>query len=120
MVGQQVRADDPGINPLVPFNPATQAVPLLDTSGTNGPQFPLIANISLIVFSFLTLIAGILAVFFLIFYGIQYITAGGSADKAKAARQGIINAIIGIIIVVASFAIIRFASSIGYSLGNAL
>ena len=65
------------------------------------------------VFGVFLLIAGVLAVFYLVWAGIQYITAGGSPDKAKAARQGIINAIIGIVVIVAAFFIVRFAVSIG-------
>ena len=60
-----------------------------------------------------TLLIGIIAVFFLIYSGFQYITAGGDAEKVKKARAGIVNAVIGIIIVVAAFFIIRFAIGIG-------
>ncbi|MCC2631724.1 MAG: Type secretion system pilin, partial [Patescibacteria group bacterium] len=67
----------------------------------------------------LLVLAGVLAVLFLIYSGFLYITAGGSADKAKAARGGIINAVIGIIIIMASFFIVRFAVGIGNSAQNA-
>ena len=65
-------------------------------------------------------IALALAVIYLIYAGVQYITSGGSPDKAKAARAGIINAIIGIVVIVASYAIIRFGVSIGITVNDAV
>jgi len=59
------------------------------------------------------LIAGVLALLYLIWSGIQYITSAGNPDKAKGARAGIINAIIGIIVIVAAYFIIRVAVGIG-------
>jgi hypothetical protein len=70
------------------------------------------------VINIIFLIAGILAVVFLLWSGIQYITAGGNADRVKAARQGIINAVIGIVILFAAFFIVRFAVGIGRSVDN--
>ena len=43
-----------------------------------------------------------LAVIFLIIGGIQYLTAGGNAEKADGAKKLIINAIIGIVIILAA------------------
>ena len=43
-----------------------------------------------------------IAVIILIIGGIQYMTAGGDAEKAKSARGLIINAIIGIVIIFAA------------------
>jgi hypothetical protein len=58
------------------------------------------------------MIGGALAVIYLIWAGIQYIQAGGDASKAKAARTSIINAIIGVVVILSAYTIIRFASSI--------
>jgi threonine/homoserine/homoserine lactone efflux protein len=58
------------------------------------------------------MIGGALAVIYLIWAGIQYIQAGGDASKAKAARASIINAIIGIVVILSTYTIIRFAGSI--------
>lgn len=80
---------------------------LSGTSNTNSAINNLATQIVNIVF----LIAGVLAVLYLLWSGIQYITAGGNADKVKAARQGIINAVIGIIVIMAAFFIIRLATS---------
>lgn len=54
------------------------------------------------------LIAGILVVIYLVYSGIQYITASGDATKATAARTGIVNAIIGIVIILIAFSIISW------------
>ncbi len=61
----------------------------------------------------LTWVAGFLAVFYLIRSGILYITSAGDPDKAKAARSGILNAVIGIIVIVAAYLIINKAIGIG-------
>ena len=57
--------------------------------------------------------AAVVAFIYLIISGINYITAGGDAEKATKARTGILNAIIGIIVIVLAFIIIRFAIGVG-------
>ena len=56
------------------------------------------------------LVAAIVAFFYLIVSGFQYMTAGGEAEKATKARQGIINAIIGIIVILVSYIIITYVA----------
>ena len=58
----------------------------------------------------LLLIAAILATIFLVYSGIQYITASGEPAKATAARTGIVNAIIGIIVIILAFSITTWVS----------
>jgi len=53
------------------------------------------------------LIAAVLVFAFLIFGGIQWITAGGDKSKAEEARNRITSAIIGLVIVAASYALIN-------------
>lgn len=57
------------------------------------------------VVGILLFIAGAVAVIYLLWSGVQYVTAGGDDEKATSARKGIINAIIGIVIVSAAFLI---------------
>ncbi len=83
---------------------------------TNG-QYTL-GSIIITVINLLILAAGVIAIAFLIWAGINYITAGNDPEKAKKARQGVFNAIIGIIIVVISYVIIQFASSFASQLAN--
>lgn len=63
-------------------------------------------------------IVTIIAFVYLIISGVNYITAGGDAEKATKARTGILNAIIGIIVVVLSYFILRFAANLGVNLGT--
>lgn len=61
----------------------------------------LLSNILALLFFF----AALLAFIFIILGGIQWITAGGDKVAAQAARDRITAAVIGLIIVVAAFAI---------------
>ena len=56
---------------------------------------------------------GIVAVIYLIWGGITYITAGGDAEKAGKGRIAITNAIIGIIIIIAALVIYNAVLSAG-------
>jgi len=49
--------------------------------------------------------AGILAFVFILIGGIQWITAGGDAKAASAARDRITAAVVGLLVVVAAFAV---------------
>jgi hypothetical protein len=71
-----------------------------------------IATTATAILQFLILIAGIIAIFYLIWAGIQYITAGGDDDKAKKARAGIFNAVIGIVVIIFAYAIIVYVASL--------
>ena len=57
------------------------------------------------IIGWILLIAGIVAVIYLIYGGYQYLTAGGDPERATKAKTTIINAIIGIIIIALSYAI---------------
>ena len=83
------------------------------SSGTAQSQ--LTTTISLII-TWLLAIVAIIAFIYMIINGIKYITAGGDAAKATEARQGVVNAIIGIVIVVAAYFLVSFAFSLGSTL----
>ena len=53
-------------------------------------------------------LAGIVAVGMIIFAGIQYLTANGEQKKKKKAMDTIIFSVVGLIIVIAAFAITKF------------
>lgn len=61
----------------------------------------LLGNLLFLLFAF----AAMLAFIFIVIGGIQWITAGGDKVAAQAARDRITSAVIGLIIVVAAFAI---------------
>lgn len=75
-------------------------------------QIPSITQLIVLVFNYLIIIAGVLALFYLIWAGIQYITASTDEDKAKKAKVGIFNAIIGIIVILVSYAIIVWVGNL--------
>lgn len=56
-------------------------------------------------------LAGVIALAYLIYGGILYITAGGDAEKATKGRTAVINAVIGIIIVLLAIIIINWVRS---------
>lgn len=53
-------------------------------------------------------VAGLLAVIYLVYGGVLYITAGGDAEKATKGRTALINAVIGVIIIMLALVIMRF------------
>lgn len=67
----------------------------------------ILRNIIVILFVF----AGILAFIFIVIGGIQWITAGGDPKAAGSARDRITAAVIGLVIVVAAFAITLIVTS---------
>jgi len=75
----------------LPFRPATDLLSLVGK-----------------VVGIILLVAGIIAFLYLLYGGIQYMTAGGDAEKATAARTTILNAVIGIIIIVISYSIVIY------------
>lgn len=77
-------------SPLVPIESVT-------------PPMILVTNI----IQWILLAAGILAVIFLIYGGVQYIIAGGDQEKAGKGRQTLLNAIIGIVIILVAYVIVR-------------
>lgn len=68
------------------------------------------------VLRFVMLIAALLVFFYLIMGGFQWITSGGDKGKVDQARQKLIAAVVGIIILAASYAILLLALNfLGFS-----
>ncbi len=63
--------------------------------------------------------AGIIAFFYVLYGGFLYLTAGGDAGAVGKARTTILNAIIGIIIIALSYAIVNFVVSQTHTFGSA-
>jgi SNF family Na+-dependent transporter len=57
-----------------------------------------IGRVMLAIFEIVLRIAGIVTVVFIVYGGFQYLIARGEADRAKAARTTIMNALIGLVI----------------------
>ncbi len=60
------------------------------------------------VVNILSIIVGIVAVIMIIVGGFRYITSGGSAESIQAAKNTILYALIGLVIVALSQVIVRF------------
>ncbi|MFH0905384.1 MAG: hypothetical protein V1826_01550 [bacterium] len=69
-----------------------------------------IGSILITVGDWMLAVAGLLTVLYLIWAGIQYIT--GSGGGPEAAKKQIINAVIGIIVIVLAYAIISAAKTL--------
>ena len=65
-----------------------------------------------VVIQIALLVVGALAVIFLIWGGFRYITAYGNEEKAESAKKTIGHAILGLIIVILSFAIITIITTV--------
>jgi hypothetical protein len=91
------------------------------TSGITGEAgIPLLSGspstvINRIVTAFLWVI-GLVAIIYLIWGGMMYVTAGGDAEKAGKGRTAITNAIVGIIII--ALALIIYRAVVGGLLGG--
>jgi len=58
----------------------------------------------------IAIIAGIAAVIIIILGGFTYITSAGNAESAKKARQRILGAVIGLVVVFLAWSIVRYVS----------
>ncbi len=104
-----------GVQQGTPRNPLTGAATDYNRAiqnragfGTTVRTLPdIIGNIVNIVLSFL----GVLLLVYLIYAGFLWMTSGGDSKKADSAKSYIQNAIIGLIIILASFAISNFVIS---------
>jgi hypothetical protein len=64
------------------------------------------------VVTFALIASGIVAVFFIIYAGIRYVTSGGDQKRIDAARKTLTWAIIGLIIILAAFFIVALISTL--------
>lgn len=69
-----------------------------------------IAEVLALIISWILGISGGIAVLFLILGGLQYVTSSGNKDKAEQAKQTILYAVIGLIVIALSFVIVSFVS----------
>lgn len=86
----------------------------LDPNGLLGAHSSLLL-IGLAVIDDLLRVAALVAVGYVIYGGIQYITSGGSPDTTKRAQSTIINALIGLVLAILAASIVAF---IGNQLGS--
>ena len=98
----------PGRNPFLPGGAADTAVKQVGTSaGINSGSVTLpqiIGNIINVVLGFM----GIVLLFYLLYGGFKWMTSGGKTEGVEEAKTMIRNAIIGLVIIVSSYAISSF------------
>lgn len=75
-----------------------------------GAEDPLTGSNGLIgmATNIISLVAGIAAVIFLVLNGLKYVTSNGAPDQISRAKEGIIYALIGLVLIVLAQAIIGF------------
>lgn len=79
-----------------------------DCEGTDTDAEKSVNNLIETIVNILTTVVGILAVIFIIVGGYRYITSGGDSGKVTSARNTIVYALIGLIIVALAQIIVRF------------
>jgi hypothetical protein len=87
-----------------------------DTAKVLGSQSPFLL-IGLAILDDLIRVAALVAVGFVIYGGIQYVTSQGSPDSTNKARQTIINALVGLVLAVVAASLVSFIG--GRLAGNA-
>lgn len=83
------------------FNFVSDAFKSVSGKSANLPN--LLTN----VVDIMLFVAGALSIIYLIYSGILYITSAGNPDSAKKGQQGVLNAVIGLVIIVLAFFIAR-------------
>jgi len=83
-------------------------------SSLAGPQVNTVLDgMTMRIVDYLSLIAGAVAMIFVIWNGIRYMQAGGDTKKAEEARKGLVAAVIGVVLLVAVRYIIALSVGAG-------
>lgn len=88
------------------------AIPTIPVPKTNVDPKNVVVNI----INYALFFIGALALIFVIYGGILFVTSGGDAEKTTKARNTLLYAIIGVIVVVLAYAIVNWAVGLGGSL----
>ena len=104
-----------GLGNAVGNSNTVQATSGLGSTSSSANTLPnLIANVINILLGTL----GIILVVIIIYAGILYMTAGGEDEKVKKAKKMITQGVIGLVLIIAAFAISSFVISQLVTLGN--
>lgn len=99
------------INVTAPNVPASggssvgQTILGLDPNSASNPELFVFNAIVIFIW-----VIGIVTAITFIYAGIRYITAGGDAEKAESAKKIIIGSVIGMLIILASYAFFNFTA----------
>lgn len=108
---QSVTINTPGAMPYTVCKIQNFSVDPAHLLGAHSP----ILLIALAILDDLLRVAALIAVGYIIYGGIQYVTSQGAPDATKKAQQTIINALIGVVVAIIAASIVAF---IGNRLGG--
>jgi uncharacterized membrane protein len=92
---------------VLPMVATAQNIRVPDEFGLPGTvDADIKGTITFIIKDLLLPIAGVIAILFIIVGGFQYMLAGANEDLAKRGKNTLVNAIIGLIIIILSYVII--------------
>ena len=105
--------DDPFLPPPAICNNFLLCLIGIEVPGLPG-KFPteqgLVANILTAVLPIILTLAGFITVIVIVVSGVQFITSGGNPEAAAAAKNRLVFAIIGFIIIILSYAILQIVN----------
>jgi hypothetical protein len=78
---------------------------LFGSGGLTGAQS--VSQLIVEVINIMLIFAGAVAIIFVIIGGYQYLTSGGNEESAEKGKKTLLNAIIGIVLIIMSFVIIN-------------
>jgi hypothetical protein len=99
------------VMPLVSFAGLLDQVQCDQNWGINCSNSTDVQSLVVMIIDIVLSVAGIIAVLFVIIGGYWYILSGGNEETAEKGKKTLTNAIIGIIIIVLSFVIVRVISN---------
>ncbi len=77
-----------------------------------------VGDILIRVINFLLLFAALIAILMIVIGGYKYITSAGNAETAKSGKATVVNAIIGLAIIILSFVIVSVVNNTLSCVGN--
>jgi hypothetical protein len=101
---------------------STGIVGSLACAGADGRNCSLndFVQVGISVVKLIYALAGSLALLYFIYGGIMWVISGGNPDRVKKGQDAIKNAVIGLVIIFASYMIINFVmTSLGYKMNGA-
>lgn len=90
--------------------------------GTNimgtGPFFCTASDTILTVINYALVLSGTITVLFLIVGGFWYLTSAGNEEQAEKGKKTLINSVIGLVVIILAFTIVRIVSGTLTGLGK--
>lgn len=96
---------------LSPLALAQSGFQIPSGSQSGLPNNTTVSSFILSIINIALAVAGLVAVLFLIIGGFRYITSAGNEETAEQAKKIITNAIIGVVVIILSFVIVRVISN---------